>query len=531
MLGRFLIGLTGVVFLVFAGGVVWFADRLNYGVDGQPGGDMVLLFVVATMVMSTLYIVACIAAHRDPPRVFFILFIGGLARLVMIFGSPGPLLEGDHARLRYDARLINRGVNPYAYRPQELLDGSAEDFLRSEEEKRRIAMVRAEMTASTDGPRPTDVARPDLRTTATPAALTMGAAADRFKPQNTRGYVFFVLCADALAAFLLLLALRSLEFPLAWIIVYAWSPVLLIEGYGTLGVDPFVLPGLALLVLALVSGRRMLAGIGAAAVVMLRPAFVILAPILVRRAGVMATILMLVVAASTFLPFVLAPDTNPAHMAQGTLHQWRHFEFNSLVENLVRGALGPLELSADYTLSVAGVEIVAPGQSLVPLVAKVLCLVLLLGIVTYLAIRVPDRVQARSLPGLTDLFVAVAAMLLLAPVLHPSMTIWLLPILAVRVFGIAWLALPSLTMLGYLTHLSGPGMADYQLPGTPVSYRVLAFGIFGLLLIVDRFRGRQIFPSAAAWEEDLVWRVGAEEDLPIDVELAEFETSGVHAGV
>ena len=114
-------------------------------------------------------------------------------------------------------------------------------------------------------------------------------------------------------------------------------------------------------------------------------------------------------------------------------------------------------------------------------------------------------------------------MLLLAPVLTPAMTLWLLPVLAVRSYGVAWLALPGLASLSYLTHLNGPQAADYVLPGTPISYRVAEFGLFGLLLLFDLLRRRQIFPSATAWEEDQVWRVSGEQEFEEEAEIRVYQ--------
>ena len=74
--------------------------------------------------------------------------------------------------------------------------------------------------------------------------IWVGSIADRFKPQSTRGFAFAVLCADAQAIWLLILALRKLQLPVAWVIVYAWSPVLLKEAYCTMAVDAFVMPAL-----------------------------------------------------------------------------------------------------------------------------------------------------------------------------------------------------------------------------------------------------------------------------------------------
>jgi hypothetical protein len=523
VIGRFFIGLTGVVLLLYAGALVWFSDQFTPGPDGSVPGDVILISVGLTLALSLLHVLACLIAHRDPPHLSFILFVGALARLILLFGSPGPMLEGDHDRLRFDARLVNRGVNPYRYKPSDLVDDAGEDYLRPEGEQQKLARVRAELTASAIGPRPEDVDRPDMRSTATPAALAIGAAADRFKPENTRGFVFLVLCADVAAVFLLLMALRALQFPLAWVIVYAWSPVLLRENYCTLGFDAFVLPAIAAVVYAIVSGRRLLVGIGTAAMMALRPAFVVFSPLVARRAGVLAALLALVLASSTFVPRLVAVGDDPSEMAEGTVHAWRHHEYNSFAENLFRGMLRTLDWSAENTLSVAGVDIVQPDQGLTALLAKVFCLVILMGIVTFLVIRIPDPIEEVNHPGLTDLFVTLAAMLLLAPVLTPAMTLWLLPVLAVRSYGVAWLALPGLASLSFLTHLNGPQAADYVLPGTPISYRVVEFGLFGLLLLFDLLQRRQIFPSATAWEEDQVWRVSGGQEFEDEAEVPVYQ--------
>jgi hypothetical protein len=91
-------------------------------------------------------------------------------------------------------------------------------------------------------------------------------------------------------------------------------------------------------------------------------------------------------------------------------------------------------------------------------------------------------------------FVMVAALLLVSPILRPSQAIWLLPLLAVRPVGLAWLALPGLTCLSYLTHLEGPDAADLTLLDGEFSFRVFEYGAFAFLLFLDLLWRRRIFP-------------------------------------
>ena len=521
MIGRFLIAFTGLLLLLYAGSLVWISGLVEAARPAGTTSEYLLLFIGVTLGISLLHVASCVVAHRHPPRLFYILFIGAVARMILLFGAPGAIFEGDHARQRFDARLVNRGVNPYAYRPADLADDARHNELRSEADRLKLVLVRANLTATADGPRPEDVSRPDLRTTSTPSALAVGALGDRFKPSSTRGYAFLILCADVLACFFLLMALRSIEFPLGWIIVYAWSPILLKEAYCTLSIHALVLPGIAALVYGLVSARRGMAALGMAISIALRPSFLLLAPVMLRRAGPVAVLVGVLLAGATFLPILVDREVEPAAAAQGSVHVWRHYEYNSLAENLLRGALRGWDVKSSESLRIAGVEILHPDRPVYDLLAKVLCLVLLLGIVTYLVIRISDRIEDAQKPGLNDLFVTLAALLLLGPMLTPAQTLWLLPVLVVRCYGIAWLALPGLATLSYLTHLEGPMASDYELPGTGISYRVVEFGLFALLLIVDRVARRRLFPDAVAWEDHLVWRVSAEDEQEEQAHVAE----------
>jgi hypothetical protein len=529
VISRGIVGLAALCVVLYSGALVWISGLIRadeaQGASQSASGETVLLFVGITLAASIIYLAGCIAAHRRPPQLLYVLVVGALARMILLFGSPGPVLEGDHERLRFDARLMNHGVHPYAHRPSDLADQSGDDGELGDAERLKLALVRARVTSGGDGPLPEEVARPDLRSTSTPAAIAVGSLGDRFKPKNTRGHAFLILCADALACFFILMALRSLQMPLAWVIVYAWSPILLKEAYCTLAVDAFVLPAIAGLVYGLVAGRRGISAFAMALGFALRPAFVLLAPVMARRAGLVATVAGLLLATATIVPYARSDEAPEGAMVQGPLHVWRHFEFNSFAENLLRGSLSQVEWRAESTLSIAGVDIVEPGEPLFPLLAKVLCLGMLLAVATYLLIRVPNPIEAVQNPGVNDVFVTLVALLLCSPVLQPQHTIWLLPLLAVRMYGLAWLALPSLASLSYLAQFNGPMASDYLLPGTAISYRLVEFGLFALLLVGDRLWRARLFPRTVAWDEDLAWKLNAadeareaDEAYPLDVE-------------
>ncbi|HEX5138983.1 MAG TPA: hypothetical protein VFY93_18585 [Planctomycetota bacterium] len=490
---RFLVALAGIALIAYCVGLVVYSGRFPAPGEDGVAKDHVLLFVGATMLASLLHVGACVAVHKTPPRLRHVLIVGAGVRVLLLFGAPGPILEGDPARQRFDARLVNQGINPYEFAPAHLQDEEPSDIAMTGASIERLTRARAAMTASSDAPRPEDVRRPDLRTNATPLQLWIGALCDRFKPTSTRGFAFAILVADSLAMFFIILALRALSLPVGWVIVYAWCPVLLKEAYCSLSVDAFVMPALAFLVWCLASGKRLLAGVPLALCGGLRFALLALLPATGRRAGILGLMLAAVLLVVPFLPFQ-APEVPMRRYVEGNVHVWRHYEYNSILENLLRGAFGRSPSQAENSLTIGGLPLIEPGDALHAFVSKVLGLVVLLAVLIYLIVRWGYGTEDAAESGLSDLFVMIAALLVVSPILTPSQAIWLLPLLAVRPVGLAWLALPALTCLSYLTHLEGPDACDLTILDGEFSYRVFEYGAFAFLLFLDLLWRRRIFP-------------------------------------
>jgi len=500
MFGRVILSAAALALLAYAIALVRYADL--FPPPGEPGAVPlhVIVFVVATVGAAALHIGACLVAHRRPPLLRYVLLVAGAARLILLFGAPQPILEGDMGRLRFDARLVNQGLNPYEFKPVHLMDEDPDDVLLTGTQYERLMRARAAMSASGDAPRPEETRRPDLRTNTSPLALWISSIADRFKPRSTRGFAFAVLCADALAIWLLILALRKLQLPVAWVIVYAWSPVLLKEAYCTMAVDAFVMPALAGLVWCLVTGRRLLTAVPLALCGGLRHAMLAFLPVMGRRIGLSGVLLAVVLLVVPFLPF-FTPDVSVPRYVEGDLHVWRHYEYNSVFENMLRGTLRHIPTEAENTLTIGGVTMVQPGEPLHGFLAKILGLLVVVGIVIYQLIRLGYAYEAPGeeiRAGLSDIFLLVVTLLVVSPVLQPWHALWLLPLMVVRPSGLAWLAVPTLVCLSYLTHLVGPDAADLTLGGGALSFRVFEWGLFGVFLAIDRFSRRRVFHLQSA---------------------------------
>lgn len=487
MIPRALVGAAAAAVLAFAAALVW--SKGFWPAPGVAGvlREHLLALVVATVAVSLLHTAACVVALRRPPSLLFVIAVAAAARLTLVFGAPGPVLEGEPKRLRFEARLVNQGLQPYEFRPSELADPEAGTTTMSPEATDRLQRARAALSASNDGPRAEEVEHPRRRSRQTPLAHWIGALADRFKPQSDRGRAFLVLVADCAAAYFLVLALRAAKRPLGWTVVYAWCPVLLKELYTTMPPEAFVLPALAALVWCAATGRGALSAVPVAVAAALRPAMLLLVPVTGRRLRPGGVLLALVLFAVPALPFLAARQVPARAYAEGVVHDWRFCEYNSAFENAATGLLARLGWKADNSLVVAGVPILQPGDALAPVLAKLAGLLLLLGVVTYMTIRiVPGRCVLRTDcdATLTELFIVLAAMLFLGPAAHPWHALWLLPILALRP-AFSWCLLPGILSLSYLTHLQGPHAADLALGGGKVSFRAIEYGAFALLWLLD----------------------------------------------
>ncbi|MFB3067166.1 MAG: hypothetical protein ACE10D_11715 [Planctomycetota bacterium] len=518
-MGRVVTGLAARCLLGVAAGLVLFDDAFAIGEGGKVPARPLVMLVGALLGASLLHMMACLVCYRRPPALGLVIVVAAAARMFALFGGPGPGLEGDHEQLRLDAALVNAGVAPHEFTPSQIAnpDPVLEETYSAERQERlkraRVALAR------TGAPDPSKVQHPHLRSTVTPPVHRLNSFAGLLKPETSRGFGFFALVADSIAIFMLIMALRCLGLPLSWVMVYAWSPVLLREVYGTMHADVWILPALAALAWGLAAGRKTIMVAGLAVAVAVRPVMLLLDLALVRRLGPVGMVLVVVLSAALMAPFV-DTDVRPTSYVQGDVYVWRNYEYNSLAEGLMRGALKDVPARAKQSIHLAGVEIQREGESPTVLWAKLGCIVLLLGLILFVVLRDKEALfeKHHREHALDDLFMVMVGLLIVTPVLTPWHVLWLLPVLALRP-GPSWLMLPGLVCLSHLTHLTGPQSADLTFMGGKLSFRIFEFGAFALFWVVDRMWRRTLLSEVRS---DVVEEGAARSYAPqIEYEPAE----------
>ncbi|MBI5488037.1 MAG: hypothetical protein HY905_11945 [Deltaproteobacteria bacterium] len=192
----------------------------------------------------------------------------------------------DALRYVWDGKVLAHGINPYAHAP----DSHALDHLRTD---------------------PIDhlVNAPQVRTPYPPLAEAVFLGAYALTPGRLLGYQLLNLLAEISAWFLLLGLLGRLGLPRSRILLLAWAPLLVVEGYLPGHTEVLALPLLCLLVAAMLERRPVAAGLSLAAACLIKPLALVFLPAVARELGWRRTGVLLAVLAATlaaaYAPFLL----------------------------------------------------------------------------------------------------------------------------------------------------------------------------------------------------------------------------------
>ena len=339
-----------------------------------------------------------------------------LFRLVASLGEPA--LSDDVYRYVWDGRVQAAGIHPYRHAPAD----PALTELRDDVWPR--------------------VNHPEVRTIYPPASQMLFAAWAGLGLGPT-GFRLMLGIVDFTLVLALWLWLGRLKRPRHWVLLYAWNPLAVVETAGSGHVEPVA--ALAL-VLALAALRPAVSAAALAVAVQVKLTPIVAAAALARRAGWRWVLVFLAVSLLLVLPYAWSGPALPGGTGD-FVERWEH---NALVFPWVVEGLERLDPTPTLKRWVGGLK-----QRLEEGAAW-----------DWLYRHVWPQPMARALVGALWLVLAVglwrryrddplrftmaalAAALLLAPVVHPWYALWILP-LAVVVRDRAVLLFAALVPLSY----------------------------------------------------------------------------------
>ncbi len=246
-----------VLLLMFCVGTSALSRQFVFGEGhaARPIVQVVVLYLLAWAGFSA----ACLCAWRRPagfsPRLTaFILAVAVVARLVM---SASLLVqENDCYRYVLDGESVLHGVNPFRFAPDEVAEHAPQplrDALQGD--AARLVLSR--------------ISYGEIPTIYPPLAQAAFAAGAWLTPWRWHGQRVVFIFADLVTIVGLLLLLRCLGRPPAWVVFYAWNPLVLKEVVNSAHVDALMGPCLIAVLLGMILFRRNSGHVGTAGLLLL----------------------------------------------------------------------------------------------------------------------------------------------------------------------------------------------------------------------------------------------------------------------
>ena len=405
--------------LIVLGGLLealalWTAPMM--GVD-----DRFVPFLSGYLAMVVIYLVAvyfvCQRVNAPKSTAGLVLVVAVFIRLPFLFAPPE--LSDDIYRYVWDGRVQRAGINPYRYAPQA-----------------------HELTHLRD-PLYRGINNKDISTIYPPLMQIVFASATAISESLLWMKGVFVLI-DLLVIALLMGLLKMAGMNSSRAVIYAWSPLVIVEVAGNghndvLGLvfllaahgAVFLEKDISSVVFLCFSGLTKLMGF-------------ILAPLFVRSVRTRAWLALPVTSLIVSMPYTgVGSGAFQGLFAYGT--RWRA---NDSLFALVYQATGSLDLSKAIVAGALG------------------------GLMGYLILR--------RIPPLRGCYLAIGAILLFTTTLHPWYLMWIVPYLCFNT-NAAWLLLTGTVVLSYHAPFLTP-------PGEPwvqhSIYKLLEYGPFFALLVV-----------------------------------------------
>jgi alpha-1,6-mannosyltransferase len=328
------------------------------------------------------------------------LVIGFAIAFRAVFIGAWPTISTDFYRYVWDGRVQSAGINPYEYCPS----------------SPRMATLRKQY--------PHRINYPGWKSPYPPGAQLVFRAAYKVKPDSQIPLKVTFLLFDLVTMLLILRLLAALSLPRSWVIVYAWSPLVVTELASSGHVDVMGITAMMLaLTLSVTRGRKSISGPAALAwSAALKPFALPLIPMFVRRHGWKAVLVGAIVLLALAGPYAdqwRAMLSTPSTMAKS-------IRVNTTLFSAFEAIGGWIGVRGD-------------------MFAKVVGGLLVLAFAVRAALVDPND----NRKTLDSAMAVMGVTLLVSPILYPWYVTWIIPFLCFSL-NPAWLAFSGLVAISYL---------------------------------------------------------------------------------
>jgi hypothetical protein len=336
--------------------------------------------------------------------IFLILFFAILFRAIFLFTEP--ILSDDVNRFYWDGKISNQGINPYQYAPDA---DELNEFRDSEWE---------------------NINNKDIPTLYPPLSQMVFATSYFIYPSIFSFKLLFTMF-DILSIYMIFLILKNFKIDPRYSIIYAWSPLVIIEFAHSGHNDSLVLFLVLLSFWSLQRNMKSISSVALALAVLTKIYPIIFAPILFQRWGKKNVVMFFGIILLFYLPFVSAG----AGLYRGTsiyIDQW-----------IFNGSIFPVlvEILRSFNLSTNPI-----------LVAKIV-IIAILSIALLYFINKSRKYENDTFHLLKFAFLLTGLFLILSPTVHPWYVIWVIPFLCIFKSR-SWILLSGTVILSYSVYIA-----------------------------------------------------------------------------
>ncbi|MEM7009454.1 MAG: hypothetical protein AAF462_10010 [Thermodesulfobacteriota bacterium] len=359
-------------------------------------------------------------------QLILVFAIGLILRVLMIFSAP--ILEDDFYRYLWDGAVTAKGINPYKYSPEQVIEGT---------DVPTELIVLAEQSGEVIH----GINHPSVRTIYPPVAQVFFAISYWLDSWSLSTWKIILIVMDLATLSLIFVSLGLLKLPSSYLIIYWWNPLLIKEIFNSGHLDVLIFPFVLSALIAATQNRNirstltLIVGIG----IKLWPAFLlplVIRPILSKPKELITVLVLGAISfGALFLPIYFSGlDTSSGFIAYGQSWQNNDSIFRILVS------------ISELSLNVLGYETFHKYSAARFIVIGLIALWILF--VTFGKTFKKSDLFSKSL-------YIIAFAFLLSPTQFPWYYTWLLPLLAIKP-RFSLLLLTALLPLYYLRYYFEP---------------------------------------------------------------------------
>lgn len=353
-----------------------FLAELKHGFDYEEDNSnmpTVAFLILQVLLWGTLVIVfVALQNQRDSPKVTWLIVLFAIGFRILMIGSV-PIHENDFYRYLWDGKSLKNGINPYLYEPAALfiyeqgltkpteingveLNGrtwTAEDEVRL----KRLQELRADNHQLHER-----IGHWQVPTIYPPAAQGFFALSSLCFEDSLLGLKMMLLIFDLGCIGLIVALLILLKRSTASVILYAWSPLIVVEFSNSAHYDAIPIFFLLLAICFSIGRNSILGGITAGIGTLTKFFGALVVPVLhspKRWQSWMVYLLCALVVIGSYWPFVTWQDAGVARVFSGLQSYSRDWQNNSFFFLLVDNLMGGEETYARAKIIVAAILVIS----------------------------------------------------------------------------------------------------------------------------------------------------------------------------